>query len=175
MKSITLPAAALIPTFNSLYLLQQWLRPGAVSFMIGAYIDALRSPAERLQAEREKLIAEMAKKYPTTYPEDYPDEKLRGQPHPKAGELMQEQVGGNIKTHFPTPEDAKLFAERDSELLKAEVDIQVPRLMTTKDLAEIEKNVSAKAEKDDSLKMPDMSLLVRFVNFETPPTEKKEP
>lgn len=150
MESLKVPNGLVIPTFNSLYGLQRWMRPGAVSFMLGAYIDGLRSPAERLQAEYNRLRDEMAKKYP--------------EGHERAGEPCIEvnELGQQV-TRFPDPETARLWAERNAELFSGELELHIPRKLTLDDLAAIEKNISAKAEA--ALDMPDLSLVARFVNF----------
>jgi hypothetical protein len=125
--SFKLAARAVIPAFNNLSALQSWLRPGFVSFLIGAHLDALRADAVRIEQQHSAMLDEAALHYPDVISDDNEDEALRGTPHPMAGQRVTTPLpnGAGLLTHFKSPEAAADFRAREKELMDAMLDIDI--------------------------------------------------
>jgi hypothetical protein len=121
MSPLTLQAEQVIPAFNNLSALQPWLRPGFISFAIGAHIEQLAPVAVRISGERAAMLDEVAARYPDAYADDEPDESLRGKPHPKAGQPI---VVNNI-TLFKSSEAGEEFRQREKDMMSKSIEFAI--------------------------------------------------
>lgn len=129
--SITIPARSFIDAFNAITVLQAWIRPGFLSYVVGSHVEAMRSHAVRLSTEHQGMLAEAAKRHPDVYPDDHTDVSLRGTPHPLAGEMVTAPgPNGQLVTLFKTPEAGAEFRKREAALFDATITIQVDARLT---------------------------------------------
>src|SRR4051812_21908565 len=123
--------AKVIALFNESAALQQWLRPGFLSFLMGQYVAALEPHALRIERERNAMLDEAAMKYADT--------NADGTPHPRAGQHVTEQRGAATITLYRSKEAGEDFRRREAELYAGRSIIHVERKITIADIEKIER------------------------------------
>lgn len=137
MPSFQVETEFLVQITNNVTVLQSWLRPGYLAYVVGEHFEALRPSAVRLQEEVANLIKEFANHYPEVIEEEdpilkTPDTKLKaGDPHPRAGDAVQSVLpGGRTFTPFRSKEARIEYTKREKELYKAVTVITVSERLT---------------------------------------------
>lgn len=143
MISFTLKNDHVLPAFNAAMGLQQWLRPGLLAYIVGSHAEELKPHATRLFTERNAILDEAALKYPATVddPAGFRDGDTvhqLGEPHPKAGQHVTYEMGGNTITRFRSPEAGDEFKRRERELMDASTTITVDERLTFEHIKRID-------------------------------------
>jgi hypothetical protein len=129
---IAIPNDRVISTYSEASALQQWLRPGMLSFLVGQYVAELEPHAIKLDRERAAMLDEAAMKHGEFNADGVT-------PNPLAGQHVVEQRGTISITLFKSKEAGDEFERREKELMGGMTTIRAERKLNMADIEKIEK------------------------------------